>query len=232
MRQDIKIFYPKKKPFISEDNRIIRLNWAKKYKTKSPSFWRNVLWSDESLFHFIWQNRNRVWRTQVDNPYDSNLTSGTVKRHSKIMVWGCFSYYGVGKLYKIEGRMDAKAYHKILQSQMFPSAKKLFKDQKWIFQQDNDPKHKANTIKKYLKNKNQEVLDWPSQSPDLNCIENLWSILNQKCKNRYCTTKEQTFNDLNTAWSQIPLNTLQILVDSMPNRIQAVIDSNGGPTRY
>ncbi len=125
----------------------------------------------QSLFHFIWQNknRNRVWRTLVDNPYpyDSNLTltSGTVKRHSKIMVWGCFSYYGVGELYKIEERMDAKAYHKILQSQMFPSAKKLFKDQnqKWIFQQDNDPKHKANTIKKYLKNKNQEVLDWPSQ---------------------------------------------------------------------
>ncbi len=44
-------------------------------------------------------------------------------KHDKfVMVWGCFTYDGVGKLYRITRTMDAGLYKSILQWQMFPSA--------------------------------------------------------------------------------------------------------------
>ena len=67
---------------------------------------------------------------------------------------------------------------------MFPSAQRLFNNKEFILQQDNSSIHKAKIIKNYLENKKQTVLEWPPQSPDLNCIENLWSIIDKKAKDR------------------------------------------------
>ena len=39
---------------------------------------------------------------------------------------------------------------------------------RFTFQQDNDPKHKADATLEWLNNKNIYALEWPSQSPHLN----------------------------------------------------------------
>jgi len=73
---------------------------------------------------------------------------------------------------------------------------------------------------------------WPAQSPDLNPIENLWSILDHNVRDRRPQNKAELFRVLQDGWNALDRDLLRRLVDSMPRRIQAVLDNNGWPTKY
>ena len=75
-------------------------------------------------------------------------------------------------------------------------------------------------------------MDWPSQSPDLNPIENLWSIIDDKLRYRKCNTEADLFAALQVAWRALSADLMSKLAFSMPNRCRAVIDSKGSATKY
>lgn len=228
---ELKSYWAVKKPFISENNRANRLQWARDHLNWTVEQWRSVLWSDESPFVLRNQGRKRVWRMHNER-YDARTTQGTVKHSAKIQVWGCFSSTGVGQFVNIEGILNQISYRNILQTHMLPSKAQLFGNGPFIFQQDNDPKHTAHSVRDWFEEHHVNVLPWPSQSPDLNPIENLWSILDHRVRNRTPNTKEELLQGLRLAWEAIPQETLQSLVDSMPDRCRAVIAARGGNTKY
>ena len=95
------------------------------------------------------------------------------------MVWGCFSYHGVGKLVFIDGKMDAAKYVDILSNNLEESAIMMGLGS-YTFQQDNDPKHTSKLAKSYFYDKNIDLLPWPARSPDLNPIETLRAFIKKK----------------------------------------------------
>ena len=107
-----------------------------------------------------------------------------------------------------------------------------FPDEDGVFQQDNDPKHTAGITQQWFVDNHVVLLPWPSQSPDLNPIENLWSIIDQKLKSRPCSNENELFLLLQNAWNDLPVDLLEHLVDRMPRRCVSVIASNGYATKY
>ena len=122
-----------------------------------------ILWSDETKIEIFGPNAKRhVWRKPGTIPM---LKHGG----GRIMLWGCFSVAGTGRLIKDEGKMNGAKYREILDENLLQSAQDLRLEQRFTFQQDNDPKHTANTMQEWHWNKCVYVLEWPSQSPDMMC---------------------------------------------------------------
>lgn len=83
-------------------------------------------------------------RRPTHTEFKPQFTVKTVKtvKHggASIMVWGCYSYDGIGPIHCIPGIMDQFEYIRILQEVMLLYAEEEM-PLKLVFQQDNDPKH-------------------------------------------------------------------------------------------
>lgn len=226
----------KKKPKLLKRHKIARLNFCEKYKNYTVADWKAVFFSDETKINRIGSDGHQYAWKKKGSPLKDHQVIGTVKfGGGNLMVWGCFCYDGLGKIIKIDGKMTAAMYCEILKQGYLRSVRmhgKSLKDV--VFQHDNDPKHTAKITKQYIKTRRIRVLDWPSMSPDLNPIENLWSILKRQL-NQYDSEPNgmsELWDRVEHEWSKISQETCKKLIESMPRRIYAVIKAKGSYTKY
>ncbi len=63
-----------------------------------------------------------------------------------------------------------------------------------VFMQDNAPCHTAKSVKTFPSEEDATVMEWPAQSPDINPIENVWKLLNEKVKEKNPRNFEKTMD--------------------------------------
>lgn len=197
------------------------------------NYWKSVIFTDESKFNiFGCDGRTKVWRKPNEELKKRNLRATVKYGGGHVMVWGCFAASGVGNLEFIESKMNAEMYVDILKKNLKPSAAKLGLENRFHFYQDNDPKHKSYISRTWLLYNCPKVIETPPQSPDMNPIENLWEILDRKIRESHISTKKELKEVLLREWQNISPETTLKLVESMPGRMNAVIETKGLPTKY
>jgi hypothetical protein len=93
-----------------------------------------ILWSDKTRNELFGLNAKcQVWRKPG--------TITTVKHGGGIiMLCGCFSSAGIGRLVRNKALMNGAKYREILDENLLQSAQDIRLGQRFTFQQDNNPK--------------------------------------------------------------------------------------------
>ncbi|GFW25154.1 transposable element Tcb1 transposase [Trichonephila clavipes] len=212
---------------LTPHHRQCRLDFCQPRATWSVTDWRRVIFSDESRFSLSADyHRTRVWRRTGQRSDPAFI----VERHTAISqgvtVWGAISWDTRSSLVVLQGTLTARRYvDDILTPIVLPM---LSSHPGAIYQQDNARPHTARLSQQCLQG--YDVLPWPTRSPDLSPIENVWDALGRQLQPSR-DTGELTAQ-MQRLWQDLPQGVISDLIESMPRRISACIAARGGFTTY
>ncbi|CAK9806319.1 Transposable element Tc3 transposase [Anthophora plagiata] len=222
---------PQKKPMLKAHHKVARLEYAKNHMHWTDE-WKRVIFSDEKKFNLDGPDGySSYWhdlRQKNDPKLSRNFHGGSV------MIWGAFSSYGKLKLCFINGKINSERYVDMLDGALIPFLEDTVGEREFIFQQDNAAIHVSKYSREWFKTRDIPLIEWPACSPDMNPIENLWGIMarNIYANGRQFTDTAALKEKIKRCWEEIPITITNNLINSMPSRIFALIQNNGGHTKY
>jgi transposase len=206
---------------IREDNKANRLTFAEEKANKID--WTKVIFSDESDL-FPDRPGKLHYRKRRGETVDLNYGPESRWDPRKVKVWGTISIHGVGTLHRYEGTLDSNHYIELLGESLlkdFPLLRGTrSRPGKYLFQQDNARPHVSKKSKEYLESIRVYTVEWPSESPDLNPIENVWGFIKGELFkfNDELEDMEQTWEKIQEIWYNEVNLMIPNLYNSLSNR--------------
>ena len=141
---------------------------------------------------------------------------------------GVTSSMGVREICRVEGNINRLKYQEVLAASYISNHKRG-----QILQQDGAPSHTSISTSKFLKAKKIKVLqDWPALSPDMNILEHVWGRMKEEAWKMKPNNLDELWELYKTAFFAIPDDFINKLYESLPNRMDAVLQAHGSHTRY
>ncbi|WKY08788.1 hypothetical protein Q1695_001738 [Nippostrongylus brasiliensis] len=197
-----------------------------------------TLFTDEKLFVVEQCFNVQNVRVLAQSSSDADKKGRNVSRNSKpasVMVWAGVTPTGRTSLVFVEKsvKINTDVYREeILEKHVLPWSRSHFGEQKWTFQQDGAPAHRARRTQDWCRANFPDFIpasEWPANSPDLNVMDFcVWSILEEKACAKSHASIEALKSSLKKAWEEIPQDVLRAAVDSYPDRLVAVVKNRGG----
>mgnify|MGYP001079518019 CR=1 FL=1 len=132
-----------------------------------------------------------------------------------IMVWGAIGKNWRSPLILVHGKLNSEGYINFLEkNEIFTSLNDFYGERSYFFEQDGAPCHRSKKKINWLSNQNVNLIEnWPANSPDLTCIEQVWSILETKIQKYTINSLQDLYNYLQIEWYSIPTEKLNNLID-------------------
>ena len=214
---------------LTDQHKRNRLLWAQQNVDR---IWDNIIFSDESCVTSNEHGELRVRRplgTRYDERY---ITSIRNSGRTSVCIWAYMTNNGLSGLVRIQGRLTGDGYVRILQQNILPY---LRNNPNTLFQQDFSPIHTSRVATAFYNEHNINLLPWCPKMQDLNPMENIWAMLKaQGPWDNVVRTSDDLWDRISTAWQRLQDNdaVVQPFYDSMPRRVQEIINKNGGMTKY
>jgi transposase len=217
-----------KKPLLNRAHMRKRLLWCKQYLQMDVKMWQNFIFSDEARMELYCRRRQYV-RRPIAQRFNPMYTMKTVKYGGpSVLVWGAIMGDGTKVLCRCPPILNSRDYQDVLDRSLIPFLKKDS-----IFMQDGAPCHRSRSTLDFLDSRNICLLsDWPSQSPDLNILENLWSVLKNRVQKRLPRTSDELWAFTEEEWNGISKEEVIHLFHSIPARLREVIRNKGHHIKY
>lgn len=226
----------RRKFILTRDHKRQRRFWARQHENWSVQDWERVVFTDEFRINRWGSDGNQYCRRGPGEEFREDKVDSEMKHGGgSIMVWGCITSRGYGRLHRIEGNMKADQYVSILQESLLGTLRDhSLSPSDIIFQHDNDPKHTAKLTSRWLASQDFSVMPWPAGSPDMNAAEHVWNRL----KNRVGAVRpcphnlDELWEVVQREWQKLDNEFLESLYESMPRRVHALKDAKGSYTKY
>lgn len=140
-------------------------------------------------------------------------------------------------IYIVSGKFTAEQYRDVLSELYWPVLREKFAESHFLYIQDNSPIHRGRAVTEWLETEpafRDAVRYLPPYSPGLNPIEHVWSRMKVMLSNRIYDSVQSLSTAVLEAWHEIGQDRefLSQVSSSCIRRLDACIESNGGPTRY
>ena len=227
---------PAKTPPITKKHKRKRIEWA---KANMKTNFSHVIFTDECRATLDGPDGwSKGWlREGVPLPTRIRRQQGG----GGVMFWaGIVGETLVGPFKVPEGvKITSDAYINFLTKNFIPWYKKqpLQFKRKAILMHDGAPSHSAKKTVAFLEKngfKDSRLMKWPSVSPDLNPIENLWAMIKRRLYvgGRQFTTKNELWEEIQTVSKSITSEEIINLVSSVDNRLIKVLQKSGSHIGY
>ena len=215
-----------KKNGYTHDMPLEKHELTQKQKEDRLKFWNEYIdhdfsqtvFIDETLFR-VGKAKQRKWR-KIGEKHGISYN----KHGKKVNAWAGISKGGKTSIQLFTENMTKELYVSIMEKHLKEMERMTGKNFELIW--DNDPKHTSNLAKEFYK-KHCKILDWPAYSPDLNPIENIWSIIKSRL-NQISTSKiSEIISEVKVLWEELKQEYIDNCIESMPSRLQECINNEG-----
>lgn len=137
-------------------------------------------------------------------------------------------------MHRLGPRFNQHAYMELLQ-EVLPQLR-LVRPLPIRFQQDNSPVHTARAVRSMLQEEEDvQLVPWVARGPDISPIENLWGrmtdLLTPQLRDRRINA-DQLWLAVQQAWEKLTPEYCRSLAESVPRRLQAVVEAEGDWSGY
>lgn len=212
------------RPPLTPAHRANRVTFCRRYMQQD---WNKVWFTDEK--RWCLDGPDRVGYYWHDLGKDPLIRSKRQAGGGSLMVWGGICGGKWTTLSTIPGTLNSEGYQQVLRDHFLP-----FKGPNESLMQDNASVHTSASTKRWLNSSNVDMVEWPSRSPDLNPIENVWGILVRRvyAEGKQYENLRELQNAIEVCWQDMRAEEIQNLTNSMCNRIFTCIRRNGRHVDY
>ena len=191
--------------------------------------------ADESRFTLFQSDGHIGARREADEVMQPSCLVPTVPAcGGGTMIWGCCSWSGLASATLCAQRMRSADYLNIVNDQVTPSMD--FFPPWW---HGYTPRRQCqdssgSNCERAVQGAWDIIFTHGPQSADLNPTENLWDVLEKALRSGLTLPSSIQYHSEKWMqhWMEINLVTLQKLIETMPQRMGAIVRAKRGPTKY